>query len=162
VVLRAAATTEVDSVGEVFDRWADDVVRSMDDPAQYHAVIARLPEDAVQLIAANTLYGEVLNGWFHQYFVNSFGIQVDEAIRGLEKIGLVQYSAFAMQAKAIFGDSFPEDRMGRLALAGYREGDGLSFKEPTDRFIDLYWTRVDEDERLFQSYAASVVERHPT
>lgn len=149
-----------DPVADVFDRWAPPICDVMDDPVQFNRVAAELPEDTLNLISANMLYGEVLNGGFHQYFCNSFGITVDVAIRGLEAIGLREYAELGREAKAVFGPIFPAESMKRFQLVGHREGLGLVFASQTDRFIDLANSNENRDRQAFDSYAAAVLRRH--
>jgi Domain of unknown function (DUF4375) len=155
-----ASASAFDPVGEVFDRWADGICEVLDEPGQYARVIAGMPGDIVNIVCANTLHGEVLNGGFSQYFSNSFGIAVNEAIRGLEALGLHEYAQISRDAKAVLGTSFPVDPMERFRLVEDNRRRGLAFESQTERFIELANSNRDRDMQAFNSYAATVLKRY--
>lgn len=155
-----SAASSFDPVDEVFDRWADEICGVLDNPNQFSRVIGGLSDDIVNIICANTLYGEVLNGGFSQYFSNSFGTAVNEAIRGLEALGLHEYAQIGREAKAVFGANFPADSMERFVLVEDGRRRGLGFDSQTDRFVELANSNRDRDLQAFDSYAAIVLKRH--
>ena len=77
---------------------------------------ATLSEENKLFFAINTLIGEVYNGGFHQYFINSASDYYDKCIAGLHQIGAERSLALLVEAaKAIWGNEpVPKSRAARL------------------------------------------------
>jgi HEAT repeat protein len=75
---------------------------------------AGLTQPQQAIYAISILDGEVRNGGFSQYFVNSSGNQASEALRGLELVGAKQTLGIVRQAFQQFGPNGPpRDRQQR-------------------------------------------------
>ena len=148
-------------LGEVFDRWAI-FADSFEAPNEYNRLVRELPDDVVNVIAVEYLFGDVLNGGFDQYFSNSGGISVREAIRGLRDMGLDEYAEIASDALTVLGDKFVQDRTERCSrmyakTPGYYATD--IFDHLNIRFYDL--DRVDDrSSNICEKYAVEVLRRH--
>jgi hypothetical protein len=148
-------------LGEVFDRWAI-FGGAFEKPNEYNRFIHDLPDDVVNIIAVECLFGDVLNGGFDQYFSNSGGVSVREAIRGLRDMGLDEYAEIASDALAVLGDKFVQDRAERCSRM-YAETPGYYATDIFDhldiRFYDL--DRVDDrSSGILEKYAVEVLRRH--
>lgn len=98
----------------LFDKYKDDFWAALEDRPLYDALILRLPAEVPELVAAWWLTAEVENGGFDQYFHNSYGAMIGEAIRGLELTGQVKFAAAARLAQEEFGGEVPFDREERM------------------------------------------------
>ena len=98
---------------ELFDRYKDEIWAAVDDPSGYRSRMMQLPQGVPEAVAAWWLIAEVENGGFRQYFENSYGGMIDEAIRGFEMTDRSDYATAARIAAARFGPDVPLDRMVR-------------------------------------------------
>ncbi|BCG80883.1 DMP19 family protein [Mesorhizobium sp. 113-3-3] len=118
---------------KLMQRWGG--VRFLDAcsaPNEFHSILQELPADVVDVLCADLLLGDVLNGSFHQYFHNSFGITVDRAISAMQALGLPDHAEAARRALMVFGADFPQDRLARMDKMD--ELPETAFDEATDRF----------------------------
>lgn len=135
----------------VIGRYGAGLYRVLDDPVAYRAEVERLPANVPEITAANMLILEVKNGGFWQYFYNSYGITIDEAIRGLQHTQNHEYARIAIEAAARFPGDVPERRGERIALVGeYNDRDKIRFRDLDRRFYavpreteDEYWERFE-------------------
>ena len=113
----AAEELEIELPGGalLFDKYKDEFWAALEDRQLYDALILRLPTDVPEVVAAWWLTAEVENGTFDQYFHNSYGAMIDEAIRGLELTGQAKFASAARLAKAEFGGDVPFDREERMS-----------------------------------------------
>lgn len=100
----------------LFDRHKDALWSALEDPAVYKGLIETLPANVPEVVAAWWLTAEVENGGFDQYFFNSYGAMIHEAIAGLDLTGQTRFAAAARLAKAEFGNNVPFDRARRIQL----------------------------------------------
>jgi len=122
----------------VMERWGQPVLDSLDSPSDYHRQMRMLREPVRHVIATELLLWQVNNGGFWQYFYNSYGIMIDDAIEGLKAIGQESYAAIAERAKLSFGVNFPEDRILRVAFVGDDEQNArIDFSSFDDEFYAL-------------------------
>jgi hypothetical protein len=146
---------------EIFTRRKAQL-KALGEPDDYDRIVRDLPEDIVNLIAVECLFGEVLNGGFDQYFSNSGGHTIKNAIRGLTAMGLEEYAEIASEALVVLGDKFVEDRVERwnrmyAETPGYYSTD--IFDDLDDRFYDL--EAADNDyPTIIEEYAASALKRY--
>jgi hypothetical protein len=145
----------------VIDRWVI-LLHSFDKPDEYNRLVRELPEDVVNVVAAEWLFGDVINGGFDQYFSNCGGISIREAIRGLRVMGLEKYAEIASEALAVLGDKFVEDpaeRWNRMYAATPGHYATNIFYDLDARFCDL--ERADNDlSAIVEEYATGVLKRH--
>jgi hypothetical protein len=100
-------------------------------------------------------YLEIGNGGLHQFFYNSTGYLLPEAVAGAELLGEVQLADALRAAAALIGDPYPRDRAARWqALEGLPGPD------------DPSWDRLDEVvypilERLAERDLGRYVNDHP-
>ncbi|MEQ1944218.1 DUF4375 domain-containing protein [Mesorhizobium sp. VNQ89] len=126
-------------LGEIFTRWRDHN-EALGLASDYDRFLGQLPEDVVNVIAVECLFGEMLNGGFDVYFSNSGGHTIGDAIRGMIAMGLAEYAEIAREALAVMGDKFVMDRAERCDrmyadTPGYGSTD--IFDHLDDRFYDL-------------------------
>lgn len=100
---------ELPGGAQLFDRYKYEFWAALEERRQYDALLRRLPENVPEVVAAWWLTSEVYNGGFEQYFQNTYGGMIDEAIRGLELTGQVNYAAAARLAKEEFAGEVPFD-----------------------------------------------------
>ncbi|MEW9808339.1 DMP19 family protein [Mesorhizobium marinum] len=98
----------------LFDKYKDEFWAALEHRPLYDALIRRLPANVPEAVAAWWLTAEVENGGFDQYFHNSYGAMIDEAIRGLELTGQIKFASAARLAKDEFGGEVPFDREKRM------------------------------------------------
>ncbi|RLP24834.1 DUF4375 domain-containing protein [Mesorhizobium sp. YM1C-6-2] len=106
--------TELSGGAQLFDKYKDEFWAALEHRPLYDALIQRLPANVPEVVAAWWLTAEVENGGFNQYFDNSYGAMIDEAIRGLEMTGQAKFAASARSAKDEFGGEVPFDRDERM------------------------------------------------
>jgi len=136
----------------VIDLYGAVLYDVLDDPAEYHSIISRLPDKVPEITAANMLILEVKNGGFHQYFYNSYGITIKEAISGLELSQQDEYAKLAREAAGRFGASVPESREERVRLIGeFGDKGPIRFGDLDERFYAVppevaeeYWDRFEK------------------
>lgn len=116
----------------VIERWGEVIIDSLDDPDEYHAQMSKLEEPVRHVISSELLLWQVDNGGFWQYFCNSYGIGIADAIAGLRSIGLPDYADIAERAKTRFGAVFQDDRVNRIEALG-----GTDFNNRLIDFDDL-------------------------
>jgi Domain of unknown function (DUF4375) len=82
--------------------------------------------------------GEVNNGGFEQFFFNSSGAVMDEAIEGAELIGAATNAAILREAADVFSDGdVPENRDARSRiLDALSEGEYEELGDLADRWYD--------------------------
>ena len=130
------------STMKLMQQWGgDDFLNSMGKPAAFDAFLNEMPPGVADVLCADILLGDVLNGTFHQYFHNSCGITIERAIGAMRRLGLSEHAAAAESALATFGPNFPRDRLQRM-----------------DRMDELPETAFD----LATNQFYSAEERHPT
>lgn len=137
-------------------KWGDDVLEALDDPQQYHAEIALLPDPIANVICVELLDWQVRNGGFHQYFFNPHGITIEVAIRGFDAMGLGQCARIARNARARFGDHFPEDRTDRIDRVG-EDDEKINFDNDDQAYYAL---DMEEMYAVLDSYAIAVMNGH--
>ena len=129
------------STMKLMQQWGgDDFLNSLDKPAAFDVFLHGMPSGVADVLCADILLGDVLNGTFHQYFHNSCGITIERAIGAMQRLDLSEHAAAAESALAVFGSNFPRDRLQRM-----------------DRMDELPETAFDLATNQF--YAAE--ERHP-
>ena len=99
----------------LFGKYKNEFWAALEERPLYDALIQRLPANVPEVVAAWWLTAEVENGGFNQYFDNSYGAMIDEAIRGLEMTGQAKFAAAARLAKDEFGGGVPFDREERMS-----------------------------------------------
>lgn len=118
---------------KLMQRWGGDrFLNACNAPNEFHSILQELPADVVDVLCADLLFGDVLNGSFHQYFHNSFGITVERAISAMQTLGLPDHPEAARSALLVFGADFPQDRLARMDKMD--ELPETAFDEATDRF----------------------------
>ncbi len=95
---------------DLIEKRAPDITDCIYDPDLYFALKKSIPENIVNLIAASLLFGQVINGGYWQYFYNSYGVMVNEAIEGFRDLGLVELAKISTDARDFFGLPFPNAR----------------------------------------------------
>ena len=138
----------------VVDRWGDDILESLDEPASYHRAIAAVPDAIANVICVELLDWQVRNGGFHQYFYNSYGIMIHGAIQGFEAIGLLECATIARSARAQFGDHFPESREARIPVVGPIDDEKMSFDAADDAY---YAIGMGEMHAVLDAYAEAAM-----
>lgn len=99
------------------------------------------------------LEGEVNNGGFHQYFLNSSGDLYAETLSALEAIGANKTKALLERAAQIaFGSNPPTDRDKRIDVLEIR-GDGLI--EELSPLDDVFYRYEDNIEELVNAYLSN-------
>ncbi|WP_137929975.1 DMP19 family protein [Mesorhizobium comanense] len=117
----------------LMERWGGDrLLNSLDSPAAFDAVLSEMPSSVADVVCADLLLGDVLNGSFHQYFHNSFGITITRAIEAMHKLDLSEHADAAGVALAVFGPDFPRDRQRRMDQMD--ELPETAFDAATDQF----------------------------
>lgn len=140
----------------LFDRHKDEIWRALEDPAAYGSLIETLPANAIEVIAAWWLTAEVENGGFNQYFFNSYGAMIDEAIAGLDLTGQSRFAAAARLAKAEFSNDVPFDRARRIqSLTDICARSDECFK-PAD---ELYYSTTGEEWADYRRSADELAEQ---
>lgn len=147
-------SVETPASAAVVVRWGDGVIDALDEPDRYHAEIASLRVSIANVICVELLDWQVRNGGFHQYFLNSYGIGIDGAIRGFEAMGLMQCADIARTAREKFGDHFPEDPTDRIAKVGDTGRKKLNFDELDDAYYAL---DMEAMYRVLDAYATAAM-----
>jgi hypothetical protein len=106
---------ELQGGAQLFDKYKNEFWAALEHRPLYDALIQRLPANVPEIVAAWWLTAEVENGGFNQYFDNSYGAMIDEAIRGLEMTGQAKFAVAARSAKDEFGGEVPFDRELRMS-----------------------------------------------
>lgn len=135
-------------------RWGDEVLDALDQPERYQAEIESLPVPIANVICVELLDWQVLNGGFHQYFFNSYGIGIDGAICGFEAMGLQQCADIARKARDRFGENFPKDRIDRIEKVGDIGSERMNFEEFDSAYFDL---ATDAMYEVLHAYATAVM-----
>lgn len=118
---------------KLMQRWGgDSFLYACDTSAKFHAFLSDLPADVADVLCADSLLRDVMNGGFDQYFHNSFGITITRAISAMQSFGLADHAEAATRALMVFGADFPEDRLARMDRM--EELPETAFDEATDRF----------------------------
>ena len=112
-------------------------MEALDDPIEYRRQIELLSDSVRQIIATEILLWQVNNGGFHQYFFNSYGIMVRDAVEGLRRIELAKYADIVDRATVLLGDEFPEDRSKRIDLVGETPNSRIDFDPLDEEFFSL-------------------------
>lgn len=128
---------DVPPSAQVVVRWGDDLIEALDEPAQYHAELTKLPDRIANVICVELLDWQVRNGGFHQYFYNSYGIGVAGAVKGFEAMGLSECADIARAALAQFKGAFPEDRLARIKVVGETSAPIIDFDAQDDAYYGL-------------------------
>lgn len=130
------------------------------DPNGYERLTREVPSELLRFVAANTLFGEVYNGGFDQFFSNSSGIVINDAIAGFGEMDLDQHAAIAQEALALMGDAFVQDRWERCRRMYAAFPDNCA----TDIFDDLdrrfYAAGEDEACEAFERRALILLTRY--
>ena len=137
---------------KIFDRL---LAYSGETLASEHEMLAGASNGQRAVYALWIVDGEVNNGGFDQFFFNSSGSLMDEAIEGADLIGAKKNAAILREAADTFSDgSVPEDRESR-----WRIQDALSDDEQSQLSdLDDRWFGEDKNlEKLLIGY----VESHP-
>ena len=143
----------------LIDKWGSAIYDTLDNPKAYETVVSKLPSGVAEITAANMLIMEVENGGFHQYFYNSYGITIKEAIRGLKLADQALYHKLSLIALERFEKPFPKDREARILVIGESDGEKISFRDLDDQFYaldkneqDLYFERFEKfSEKILNS-----------
>ena len=98
--------------------------------------IRDIPEKAVHLFALHWLHLEVYNGGFWQYFFNSTGTSMPEAVAGFQAIGMPSVAEVIERAAARLGNPFPFDIEERRRIVGMPD-NRMDFESFDSRFYDL-------------------------
>ncbi|MER9882543.1 MULTISPECIES: DUF4375 domain-containing protein [unclassified Mesorhizobium] len=141
----------------VVELWGDPVLEALDEPAEYHKVISKIPVPIKNVLCVELLHWQVLNGGFWQYFYNSYGITASGAIQGFVAMGLERHADLTRQACALFGEYFPEDRSVRMDLVGKSVGDGITFEALDDAFYTLEENDQDSAVVALVAYATAAL-----
>jgi len=100
--------------------------------------------------------GEVNNGGFEQFFFNSAGALIDEAIQGADPIGASANAEILREAAEVFSDGdVPESREARWRIL-----DSMS-EEQYEQLSDLDGRWYDRD-RLLERRMLAYVKSHPS
>ncbi len=133
------------AVDDVIDEFGVSIYDELDDWTAYQTLLRTLPPGVAEITTANMLVHEVLNGGFHQYFYNLYGVGIDEAIVGLELTGNTEYARLARLARERFGENFPRNRDGRIEVVGeIRSGKKINFDDLDTEFYALDDNTRDE------------------
>jgi hypothetical protein len=139
--------------GLLFDRYKNEFWAALEQRPLYEALVDRLPANVPEAVAAWWLVAEVENGGFDQYFHNSYGAMVDEAIRGLEMTGQMKFAAAAREAKEEFGGEVPFDRNERmLAVEAICDANDKCWNAAANLYYSVTndeWTRYRNQADLF-------------
>lgn len=145
---------------EVFDHWSY-FAEGFWKPDLYRQLVQDLPDEVVDLVAVECLFNDVLNGGFDQYFSNSGGISVKEAIRGLRDMGLHEYAEIANEALDLMGERFVDDKVERckrmyddIGAVADNEFDVLD-----KRFYEINYEH-DLTPKILEKYAISILSRY--
>jgi len=118
---------------KLMQRWGGDrFLNACNSAIEFQAVMRELPADVADVLCADLLLGDVLNGGFHQYFHNSFGVTVERAISAMQILGLPGHAEATRSALMVFGADFPQDRLARMNMMD--ELPETAFDEVTDQF----------------------------
>lgn len=129
-----------------------DLVDIYGDPEEFLTGFGLVPPPAGHLLTVWWCHSEVCNGGFHQFFGNSTGVLVPEALVGYRSIGLVRCAEIVDTAIRMFGESYPRDRKSRLTRLSDLKGKGDTRKEwdPFYELDDRYYASAEE-EKLFEA-----------
>jgi len=94
------------------------------------------------LFPTHWLCSEVRNGGFHQYFTNSTGYHAPEAVQGFVELGLGDIASIVQRAIAVFGESFPRERLIREQFLASFEGNDRSEWDPFYKLDDLFYESI--------------------
>lgn len=85
-------------------------------PKNFFNQFNELSDFEQNLFAAHCCYSEIVNGGFHQFFINPSGILAPESIKGFQAIELSACSEIISKAVSFFGNPFPreEDKRGEI------------------------------------------------
>lgn len=134
------------STMKLMQLWGDQrFLGSLDRPDTFDAILSEMPSRVADVLCADLLLGDVLNGTFHQYFHNSFGITINKAITAMRRLDLSGHANAAEAALAVFGTDFPRDRLRRMERI--EELPENAFDAATDQFYaaeDRHSTGMNE------------------
>jgi Domain of unknown function (DUF4375) len=118
---------------KLMERWGGDrFLNSLARPAAFDAILSEMPPSVADVLCVDILLGDVMNGAFHQYFHNSCGITIEQAIGAMRRLDLPEHASGAEAALAVFGPDFPRDRLQRMdRMEGLPE---TAFDAATDEF----------------------------
>lgn len=150
-----AATTDDD---DLRDLVCDEAFRLLGDFKNEDAVMRRMPEGLRAYYAMFIMDGEINNGGFEQYYVNTDGSWEREALRCYEMIGAKQHVEVVRKAIAIADSDLPGDERDRAK--GNEEAFASVYKDSElSKLNDAYYD-VDEKDPWTPRLAA-YVRAHP-
>jgi len=128
-----------------------------DGPDKFLRQFRAVPPKVGHLYAAHWCQSEACNGGLDQFFSNSTGLLVPDALDGFRAIGLTEWSVILAEAMCFFGEPYPRERADRRKLLsawhGRKRGERDPFSALDDRFFA--WLRAEPDrwERAADQYA---------
>lgn len=111
--------------------------------------VTNLPDDLKITYLIVVFYNQVINGGFHQYFVNGYGQFSNETVQALQKIGAAQKANFLKEAYSLVNkDNFTNEDFRQKLLK--KEMPHLFIEddlfEPLDMLDRQYYsTEYEED-----------------
>lgn len=133
----------------LFEKFSEEIWAALESESAYRQLKTQMLDDALPVIAAWWLVAEVENGGFDQYFWNSYGAMVDEAIAGLELSGQTKFADAARLAVSRFEGGVPFDRTRRMDLV-----DAMCGEDATDCFREAqsaFYAVTEEDYERYRT-----------
>lgn len=123
-----------------------------------YKIVTGLPKGLQYMYATWWLEAEVYNGGFNQYFFNSAGQFVREALEGCRVFGAVQHAALLEEAIAIYQEE--EELHSKVKEEGTLEAFSQSYEETRLNEVDTRFYSMDENmSQLRVQYIRSHVEQ---
>ncbi len=99
----------------------DDYSRCADRKA-WLSLLEKHPVWVCDLVIADSMLSEVINGGFMQFFVNSSGDAAPEAAKAFQRIGVPRAGDAVTAAMQVFGADYPPEKTARKAILWQKAG----------------------------------------
>lgn len=122
---------------------------------KYKKQISKFPDIQINLFAAHWLNSEVNNGGFHQFYSNSTGIVIIEAIRAYKEMGLINTSNLIEKTARFFENHDIRDREVRNELLDeYEDNHDEDLWNPFENDDDNFYKMCDDASECFSKSAS--------
>lgn len=118
------------------------------DVPHWYSYVVNLPKHLQVTYLTVILENQVLNGGFHQYFVNSYGQFAKETIDALIEIGafkksnLLEKALHIVQDKDMSDENFRKELVNKTLKKLFIDDDLF---DPLEELDDIYYSLEDED-----------------